>query len=146
MSWVSSPPDMPKDNDRWAALPTISPMLVHYCGPRTLKLFSVSSIGFWCSRCARAPCTCGLCAGKVITSESITREIMQLTGLPEEDVLFWSHDNTALTHIPYMICLDRWPPGVLHPTLPCPASLPACLPAWLTKESCCVSIAHQCSV
>lgn len=60
-----------------------------------------------CSRCARAPCTCGLCAGKVITSDSITSEIMQLTGLPEEDVLFWSHDNTALTHIPYMICLDR---------------------------------------
>eukprot|EP00891_Asterochloris_glomerata_P004182 jgi/Astpho2/4182/Aster-x1205 len=59
------------------------------------------------SRCARAPCTCGLCAGKVITSDSITSEIMQLTGLPEEDVLFWSHDNTALTHIPYMICLDR---------------------------------------
>ena len=88
-SWNCGPPNTLKVNASWAALPRIN------------------GVSFLCSRCARAPCTCGLCAGKVITSGSITAEIMQLTGLPEEDVLFWSHDNTALTHIPYMICLDR---------------------------------------
>lgn len=65
-----------------------------------------------CSRCGRAPASCGMCAKKVITGETITADILKLAELEPDELLYWSHDNTALSHLPYMICLDKY--GTAH--------------------------------
>lgn len=60
-----------------------------------------------CSRCARAPASCGMCAKKIISGESISADILKLAELEPDELLYWSHDNTALSHLPYMIILDK---------------------------------------
>lgn len=61
-----------------------------------------------CSRFQRAPLTCGACAKKIISGESITADIIKLAELKPDELLYWSHDNRALSHLPYMIILDRY--------------------------------------
>ena len=60
-----------------------------------------------CSRCTRAPVSCGMCAKNIITGDTITADILKLAELEPDELLYWSHDNTALSHLPYMICLDK---------------------------------------
>lgn len=55
----------------------------------------------------RSPVTCGICAKKVITGDTITADIIKLAELDPDELLYWSHDNRALSHLPYMIILDK---------------------------------------
>jgi len=67
-----------------------------------------SHIGFpVCSAIQRSPVTCGICAKKVITGDTITADIIKLADLEPDELLYWSHDNRALSHLPYMIILDK---------------------------------------
>ncbi len=61
-----------------------------------------------CSRFQRAPLTCGACAKNIISGESITADIEKLAELKPDELLYWSHDNRAMSHLPYMIILDRY--------------------------------------
>ena len=36
--------------------------------------------------------------------------MLRYAGIPSEDLLYFSHDNTALAALPYIIALDRCPP------------------------------------
>ena len=54
-----------------------------------------------------------MCAKKVITGDTITADILKLAELDLDELLYWSHDNTALSHLPYMICLDKYAAGLL---------------------------------
>jgi hypothetical protein len=36
------------------------------------------------------------------------REIAEVAGIDERDVLYISPSNEALAHLPYMIALDKW--------------------------------------
>ena len=82
-------------------------LLCNFC--RSFCLFLVSS-----NRLQRPPLTCGACAKKIISGDSITADIIKLAELKPEELLYWSHDNRALSHLPYMIILDRWVVLLLH--------------------------------
>ena len=60
-----------------------------------------------CSAIQRSPITCGICAKKVITGDTITADIIKLADLEPDELLYWSHDNRAMSHLPYMIILDK---------------------------------------
>ena len=34
-------------------------------------------------------------------------EIAELADIPENDILYFSHSNEAMAHLPYMVCLAR---------------------------------------
>ncbi|KAK9829311.1 hypothetical protein WJX72_005111 [[Myrmecia] bisecta] len=60
----------------------------------------------------RCPCACPtacMCFGptEIVTPESIRGDVLQLADIDGPDLLHFSHDNTALAHLPYMIVLDR---------------------------------------
>ncbi|KAL3137504.1 hypothetical protein ABBQ38_004792 [Trebouxia sp. C0009 RCD-2024] len=60
------------------------------------------------NRFQRSPLTCGACAKKnVVSGDSITADILKLADLEPDELLYWSHDNRALSHLPYMIILDK---------------------------------------
>lgn len=61
-----------------------------------------------CSALQRSPLTCGVCAKKIISGDSITADIIKLAELEPDELLYWSHDNRALSHLPYMIILDKY--------------------------------------
>ena len=49
-----------------------------------------------------------MCAKKIISGESITADILKLAELQPDELLYWSHDNAALSHLPYMVLLDKY--------------------------------------
>ena len=77
-------------------------LVLFFLGLRILLLITLVS----CSRLQRSPLTCGACAKKIISGDSITADIIKLAELKPEELLYWSHDNRALSHLPYMIILD----------------------------------------
>lgn len=48
-----------------------------------------------------------MCCHKPVTEESVRDAVVELAGIEEEDLLYFSHSNTALAHLPYMVALDR---------------------------------------
>ena len=59
-----------------------------------------------CRRLRRYTNHCFACT-EVVTEESVRDNILDLTGIDAEDLLFFSHSNIALSHLPYMVALDR---------------------------------------
>jgi len=45
-----------------------------------------------------------------VTEERVRDAIVEIAGIETEDLLYFSHSNKALSHLPYMIALDRRAP------------------------------------
>ena len=59
-----------------------------------------------CRRLRRYTNHCFVCT-EAVTEESVRDNILDLTGIDAEDLLYFSHSNIALSHLPYMVALDR---------------------------------------
>lgn len=46
-----------------------------------------------------------------LTRETVRRNCVEISGIDDKDLLYFSHSNVALSHLPYMITLDRWTPA-----------------------------------
>jgi hypothetical protein len=57
-----------------------------------------------------------------VTEERVRDAVVEIAGIETEDLLYFSHSNKALSHLPYMIALDRQPLP-LFPTTPPPPLL-----------------------
>lgn len=57
----------------------------------------------WCVRYASKMCLCQ----QSVTEESVRDSVLELAGIEEEDLLYFSHSNIALSHLPYMVAIDR---------------------------------------
>ena len=70
-----------------------------------------------------AGCTCRKktgcigCRSPPVTVSTIRENTIALSGIKDEDLIFFSHSNVALSHLPYMVALERWPPA--HPISLC---------------------------
>ena len=51
---------------------------------------------------------CGIRPG--ITEEGVRDAVVDIAGIETDDLLYFSHSNVALSHLPYMVALDRCPP------------------------------------
>jgi hypothetical protein len=47
------------------------------------------------------------CTGDPITAETVERDILKYAQIESQDLLYFSHYNEALTHLPYLIALNR---------------------------------------
>ena len=53
-------------------------------------------------------CCLGCCLGSSGPTEQVVRDnMLRYAGIPSEDLLYFSHHNTALAALPYIIALDR---------------------------------------
>ena len=62
--------------------------------------------------CRKLPKTCQsekayLCFQPPISEDKVRQSIMEIADLESEDILYFSHSNEALSHLPYMVVLDR---------------------------------------
>ena len=75
-------------------------------------------------------CCLGCCLGTSGPTEQVVRDnMLRYAGIPSEDLLYFSHDNTALAALPYIIALDRCMAPALLPCLckHCGVMLSLCL-------------------
>ena len=58
------------------------------------------------------PCPC--CRGPPpLTLDTVRKNCVTISSIKDEDLLYFSHSNVALSHLPYMVALDRWPLSLL---------------------------------
>lgn len=78
-------------------------------GAAQIVIFAYAAwfVSAWCR-----PQGCYGCRAPVVTTHTIRENTIALTGIEEEDLLFFSYSNVALAHLPYMVALDRC--GLLH--------------------------------
>lgn len=57
---------------------------------------------------SEAGCCCGMCCTSGITERQVRDIILKEAGIPDEDLLHYSHSNAVGGHLPYIIALDRW--------------------------------------
>ena len=50
---------------------------------------------------------CYGCNSPPVTTHTIRENTVAMTGMEDEDLLFFSHSNVALAHLPYMVALER---------------------------------------
>lgn len=55
----------------------------------------------------RTPTGCYGCRTMPVTIGTIRENTIALSGIQDEDLLFFSHSNEALSHLPYMVALER---------------------------------------
>ena len=52
------------------------------------------------------PCPC--CRGPPpLTMDTVRQNCVTISGIKDQDLLYFSHSNVALSHLPYMVALDR---------------------------------------
>ena len=59
------------------------------------------------------PTTCAGCPAPAVeappplTMDTVRQNCVTISGIKDQDLLYFSHSNVALSHLPYMVALDR---------------------------------------
>ena len=51
---------------------------------------------------------------KIMTEKRVRDAVVEIADIKNEDLLYFSHSDIALSHLPYMIALDRF--ALWHPS------------------------------
>ena len=78
---------------------------------QTFKATSILVAGADADCAVCRPGCIGCCRSPAVTATTIRENTIALSGIEDKDLLFFSHSNVALSHLPYMVALERQAPA-----------------------------------